>query len=217
MPETRKRFLRSCTALSLSLSSRLCLTTVTTQYAFITHRECTHFCSLANRVIIMASTSAGTNLSTRNKTDIWLIGQPSPQLVQSKLPTIIEVLRVFFYYKNEEKKSVRDSANSTSCDVLALWTKAGIPTRIKKHVIAKIENYYKQWANLKKNKENKKKRSETLKNKEQVWKNKLLHLFDIAHTRALDMITIEEDKQFLIAQRQKDRKGQIGAVDKASL
>jgi hypothetical protein len=55
----------------------------------------------------------------------------------------------------------------TACDVINLWEKASIPTRLKKHVINKIEKQFKEWQNLKKNKENNKKHSEALKKKEQ--------------------------------------------------
>lgn len=72
-------------------------------------------------------------------------------------------------------------------------------------------------AKFEKNKENKIKRSLGLQNKENVWRNNLDDLFDVAHSDALKMIKIEEDRQFLISQRQKGRPGLIGAVDKASL
>ena len=39
-------------------------------------------------------------------------------------------------------------------------------------------------------------------------------LFDIAHANALNMMKIEEDKDFLIAQRQKGRPGKMGNMDK---
>lgn len=165
----------------------------------------------------MASTSSGVSAVTRNKTNIWLIGQLLPKLKQSKLPSIGEVLRLFFYYKTEEKRTIRDSATVAACEVMNLWEKASIPTRLKKHIISKIEKYFKEWQNLKKNKENKKKRSEALKKKEQDWQYKLEDLFDIAHSDALSIMTEEEDKQFLLAQRQKGRQGLIGSVDKKSL
>ncbi|CAH0559238.1 unnamed protein product [Brassicogethes aeneus] len=40
------------------------------------------------------------------------------------------------------------------------------------------------------------------------------NLFDIAHSEALQIIKIEEDKQFLIAQRQPGRVGCLGGIDK---
>lgn len=68
---------------------------------------------------------------------------------------------------------------------------------------------------LRKNKENKAKRSESLQQKEQNWKEGLEELFDIAHADALELMTIQEDKDFLIAQREKGRRGQMGAIDTA--
>ncbi|KAL4720394.1 hypothetical protein ACJJTC_002056 [Scirpophaga incertulas] len=165
----------------------------------------------------MASTSSGFSITTRNQSEIWLIGQLLYELSQSTLPSIGEVLRYFFYYKNEEKKSIRESATLTACGVINLWEKAGIPIQLKKHVISKIEKLFKEWQNLKKNKENKKKRSEALKTKEQNWQQKLEDLFDIAHRDALNIMTLEEDKQFLLAVRQNRRQFLIGSVDRKSL
>ena len=42
-------------------------------------------------------------------------------------------------------------------------------------------------------------------------------LFDIAHARAMEDISIEEDRAFLLAQREKGRRGKMGSVDKAWL
>ena len=38
-------------------------------------------------------------------------------------------------------------------------------------------------------------------------------LFDIAHANALQLIKIEEDREFLIAQREKRRRGCLGSID----
>ena len=86
--------------------------------------------------------------------------------------------------------------------------------QLKKHVVPKIENIYKEWEKLKKNKENKAKRSDYLKQKEDQWNEGLEELFDIAHANALEMITIQEDKDFLLCQREKIRRGKMGPVDK---
>lgn len=69
----------------------------------------------------------------------------------------------------------------------------------------------------KKNKKNKRKRSEGIRNKEKEWQDSLEDLFDIGHADALNMITIEEDKHFLIEQRKRGRPGTIGGVDKVHL
>jgi len=38
-------------------------------------------------------------------------------------------------------------------------------------------------------------------------------LFDIAHAEALELIVIEENRQFLLAQREAGRQGKMGSVD----
>lgn len=113
------------------------------------------------------------------------------------------------------RRLFRNAAHSTADDVLEVWAKAHIPTRLRKHVVDKVENLFKEWAKLKKNKENKAKRSEGLKQKENDWKEGLDDLFDIAHASALEMIAIPEDKEFLVAQREKGRRGKMGSIDMA--
>jgi len=98
---------------------------------------------------------------------------------------------------------------------LGVWAKASIPTRLKKHVVSKVKDMFREWEKLKKNKENKVKRSEALQQKEENWKERLEDLFDIAHAGALELTTIQEDKDFLIAQREKGRRGMMGATDTA--
>ena len=62
----------------------------------------------------------------------------------------------------------------------------------------KIEEMFKEWAELKKNKA---KHSEELQLKEKKWKDGLEHLFDIAQANALGMTTIQEIKIFLKRKR----------------
>jgi hypothetical protein len=51
-----------------------------------------------------------------------------------------------------------------------VWVKAHIPTRLKKHVVDKVEGILREWEKVKKNKENKTKRSKGLQLKESKWK-----------------------------------------------
>jgi len=152
---------------------------------------------------------------TRKETDVWLVGQLSSTLSDTKLPSKKEVMALFFHYKQDMQKTVRDASHCTAEDVLKVWAKATIPTRLKKHVVNKVEDLFREWEKLRKNKENKAKRSESLQQKEKNWKEGLEDLFDIAHADALELMTIQEDKDFLIAQREKGRRGQMGAVDTA--
>jgi len=78
----------------------------------------------------------------------------------------------------------------------------------------KKEILFIEYEKLRKNKENKAKRSEALKNNEEDWKNGLEQFFDIAHANAMDVISIDEDRAFLLAQREAGRPGKMGNVDK---
>lgn len=170
----------------------------------------------------MASSSthcveSGEKPVTRKQTEIWLVGQISPILNATKLPSKNEVMALFFHYKQIENKTVRDACHATAVDVLEMWAKAHIPTRLKKHVVDKVESMFREWEKLRKNKENKAKRSEGLQQKENEWKEGLEDLFDIAHADTMELMTIEEDKEFLQAQRKKGRPGKLGSLDTALL
>ena len=78
----------------------------------------------------------------------------------------------------------------------------------------KVTKLFQEWVGLKKNKENKKKRSNKLVEKEGRLNNKLDNLFGIAHKNALELIQIEEDRTFLLAQRESGRQGRMESIDK---
>lgn len=141
------------------------------------------------------------------------MGQTASSLGSIKLPSRKEVLALFFYYKQEQKQTIRQSCNITSDAILEVWSKARIPTKHKPDVVNKIEYLFREWEKLKKNKENKAKRSESLERKENEWKSGLDDLFDIAHANSLEMIKINDDREFLLAQREKGRRGKMGKVD----
>ena len=50
--------------------------------------------------------------------------------------------------------------------------------------------------------------------KEGQWKEGLKDLFDVAHANALELIKIQEYKEFLLSQREKERRGKMMNVDK---
>jgi len=53
----------------------------------------------------------------------------------------------------------------------------------------------------------------TQKARENSFISSLDDLFDVAHADSLDMMTIGEDKDFLIAQREKGRRGLMAGLD----
>jgi hypothetical protein len=73
-----------------------------------------------------------------------------------------------------------------------------------------LEELYNTWRSLQKNSNW---RTNTQINNENEFVQCFDELFDIAHADALDIMTINKDKQFLITQRQKGRSGALIGVD----
>ena len=92
----------------------------------------------------------------------------------------------------------------------AIWAKAGIQVHAPQHSIQKLEAVFFEWIGLQKHKT---RLTVGHKSKENEFVAQLYDLFDIAHVNALALITIPEDRAFLLSQRQKGRPGSIGAVD----
>ncbi|CAH0546982.1 unnamed protein product [Brassicogethes aeneus] len=90
------------------------------------------------------------------------------------------------------------------------WDKARIPTRRVDHCVTKLEKVYNDWRKIQKNACN---RAEWQKTKENKFSETLDDLFDIAHADALSLIKIQEDKDFLNAQRKKGRQGIMAGLD----
>ena len=93
--------------------------------------------------------------------------------------------------------------------MMFFWSKARILTKTEQHIVTKIEKCVDKYQKLKKNKYCK---SKTQKQKECDFLKELNGLFDIANQNAMQMMTIEEDKQFLLAQRA-GRQGCMLSVD----
>ena len=93
-----------------------------------------------------------------------------------------------------------------------VWNIARIPTCRKDHAIAKLELLYKEWSTLKKHKT---RQSESHTSNETQFCGKMNDLLDIAHANAVTMIKIQEDLEFLAAQREPGRRGYMGSIDTA--
>ena len=158
----------------------------------------------------MAFVNPKSIMRTRAQEKVWLVGQPMPLITGTKLPSNQQALLLFFHYHKTIRKTVRESATIVAREVLTFWEKARIPTTQERNVIPRVENLFTSWKNLYKNVNL---RNETQIQKELAFVEELKQLFDIAHANAMEIITIEEDKQFLIAQRE-GRRGYMAGVDK---
>ena len=88
-----------------------------------------------------------------------------------------------------------------------------IPTKYHPGIVVHITRLHNSWTQLKKSIN---RLTDTNLAKQRDFKEDLQNLFDIAHESALTLIKIPEDREFLLAQREKGRCGQIGMLDKMS-
>jgi hypothetical protein len=149
-------------------------------------------------------------MKLRKDDDIFLIGTISPKIDGPKLPSIGQVLSRLFFCMREEKLSVKESASKILEEVFEFWERARIPIRSKVRCVEKIEKLYKDWRCLQIKKKRMSKHEIELR---ETFANNLNNLFDIAAQNALQIIKIEEDREFLIAQRKPGREGCMLGVD----
>ncbi|XP_050523024.1 uncharacterized protein LOC126895328 [Daktulosphaira vitifoliae] len=149
-------------------------------------------------------------MNTRSRDKIYLINYNENQIVGSKLPSNIEVLRVIFYNMRKVKLNLRTSAHLVIKEVEVFWEKARIPVRKFQRCIDKLESLYLEWRNLNKSS---KRTSLIHENKEKDFIGKFNELFDISHANAMEIMTIEEDKLFLMCQRDKETKVCMASSD----
>ena len=70
--------------------------------------------------------------------EIPLIGIPMSKILELKLPTVKEVMCVFFHQLNILKYSVKQSAKNVADQVIELWRKNDIPTSGNDNVVKRI-------------------------------------------------------------------------------
>lgn len=146
--------------------------------------------------------------------EIDLVGHVSHQITGSKLPSNKQVLQVLFYNKRfvyPKPTITKVSAKLAIQSVMIFWEQARIPTRRTDHCIEQLIKLYEEWEFIQKKVPEK--RTGKMKEKEIEFVNKLDDLFDISHADALQLITIEEDREFLKMQRKKGRPGYMAGVD----
>ena len=96
--------------------------------------------------------------------------------------------------------------------VVQFWDMARIPTIRKDNIVTNIEKLHRKYELIKKGRY---RRSEAQISKEKDFELLLDNLFDVAHGNALTMMTNQEDKEFLLAQREPGDE-EYGAVGGAS-
>ncbi|KAG0694546.1 hypothetical protein GWK47_027192 [Chionoecetes opilio] len=148
-------------------------------------------------------------MTTRKQTEVWLLGHSVPTITGAKLPSRGDVLRRFFYAHKEEKKTVQQSAAAK--EVLDFWTRDRIPTIAEISVRRKITGLFDEWKILSKSRNNS---GVTPAEKQKTFQESLPDILDIAHSDALTLMTIPDDKEFLLDQREKGWRGSMAGLDK---
>lgn len=140
------------------------------------------------------------------------MGKCDSEILGAKLPSIKQVLQVFFYKMRVEKSDVKQSVAFAIDLVIPFWQRAHIPILAKSNCVKKLEQLYDEWKALKKNTSSK---YEVHRKRETEFREKIEDfIFDIAVPDALDVMKILDDKDFLIQQRQKGRPGSMLGIDK---
>lgn len=94
--------------------------------------------------------SSRVAISTRLQTEIFLIGQPEPNLPDKVLPLTSDVLKTYFYHLNSTKKSVPESLKTTVDELIIIWNKARIPTAFHPNVVLKLKTLVQEFKLIKK-------------------------------------------------------------------
>jgi len=141
---------------------------------------------------------------------VFLVGPMDYQITGSKLPSKKNCLSVLFYNLRIVKLNLQESAALVVDECLIFWKKARIPTQDPSNIIKKLKKLYDELRTLEKSKTRK---SDLCRKREQDFEDELNNLFDIAHANAIDLMKIQEDKDFLQLQRKSGRPGCMMGVD----
>uniref|UniRef100_UPI00358F33D6 zinc finger protein 813-like n=1 Tax=Myxine glutinosa TaxID=7769 RepID=UPI00358F33D6 len=149
--------------------------------------------------------------ATRSQTKLYLLGDSVTELSGSKLPSLRMALGFFLHHHLDLKETVRQSSDVTITEIANFWKKARIPMRAHQNCQTKLEQTFEEWRLLKKNKA---RTSPTQLARESAFVSRLEDLFDVTHADALTNTSVlQEDKDLLLAQREKGRRGSLAGVD----
>lgn len=150
-------------------------------------------------------------MTTRSQSKLYLFSSSVTELSSTRLASNGEAFGLFCHLHLTEQKTIREASSFVVEKVTAIWDKARVPTCRKDHAITKLENIHKVWMTLKKHKA---RTSKLHCAKEEEFRSKMKNLFDIGHAQALTLMKIQEDRDFLLAQREPGRRGYLGSEDK---
>ena len=137
--------------------------------------------------------------NTRSSAEVWLLGKGMNKLSNARLPTCSDVLRLVQYHHHSEAQTLRKSYNIACEEVLKVWERARIPTQRIDSCVRKLTRLYEEYITLKKNR---KTQLQSCRSKEHSFQENIKKLFDIASKDVLNKMRNEEDRKFLLMQRE---------------
>ncbi|XP_076060300.1 uncharacterized protein LOC143036625 [Oratosquilla oratoria] len=149
-------------------------------------------------------------MARRRAASVWLLGHSEEELTGSRLPSNGQVLKHFFYHHFDLKCMKSESAKAVVEAVFLFWAKAQIPTTTLFYAKKKLTDLVTKYEGLKKNRL---RDSENQRMKEQMFCDDLDEIFDVAHKDALIMMKNEEDKAFLLSQREDRSQSSMAGID----
>lgn len=81
---------------------------------------------------------------------IYLIGSPNPNVFGRKLPTVKEVMAVFFHHHLVLKETINTSTVNTIIKVEKQWHSAGLPICPRQNAVKKLRSLHCKWKSLQK-------------------------------------------------------------------
>ncbi|KAG0725527.1 hypothetical protein GWK47_038455 [Chionoecetes opilio] len=145
----------------------------------------------------------GTGHDHEKATEVWLLGHSVSYYHRSKTSQPWRRFTTIFLRTQGREETCSRVQLRLQRQVLDFWTRARIPTIAETSVRRKITGLFDEWKILSKSKNNS---GVTPAEKQKTFQESLPDLLDIAHSDALTLMTIPEDKEFLLAQRREGRR-----------
>lgn len=166
---------------------------------------------------------------------VYLFGNTLEKFPSSKLPSNQQVLQrlLFCFLHNVEEQKLKESAMKTARELIDIWKLANIPTKDEIEVSKIIIKLFNEYNKLRMNehlilseKEHKKAvqqnnerallKSQNQKERKKQFKSNFNDLFDIASKDVFQKINVQEDIDFYLSQKKRNRPGCIShSIDRS--
>lgn len=138
-------------------------------------------------------------MSPKKSLELYLIGLPTEKIKSERLPSNKQALKIFFFFHNVKKQTVRSSAKSAIQLISEHYEKFRVPTILTQNAERQLLTLHEKWVSICKNK---KRQSETEIKKAEIFAEKLNSCFDITPKNILTLIQDDSVKDFYLSHKQ---------------